>query len=369
MIFASIHSPNRVGIRNSSDYSPFGVELDGRTVSVEGYRFGYQGSEKDNEFKGEGNSYTTEFRQLDPRLGRWLSVDKLISKYPEYSPFSTFNNNPNYFTDVSGLEGEPKEGETRIENKLQQVYTGSGEGKGWKSAMDVKNFQGSGNNVVFIRTGEEGAYEFQKIENVVISIGNPEEFGLGETSYSNQIGMGNSWLILTSDIEDANKIFKETFGANTLGTVVIDTHGGTKMDRNNIGNLANLVTSLKVPYEEKLDRYAIEDANAGFKSSGVSQIEYDDAIAFNAIANSISPNGSLILTGCHIGMDKNLFRSIDKATKNEISIYANQDITLANIYTINVNFTTENKSYFSGWVQFNTENNKTINLGKLNFNF
>ena len=40
--------PNRVGIRNSTDYSPFGVELEGRTVSLEGYRFGYQGSEKDN---------------------------------------------------------------------------------------------------------------------------------------------------------------------------------------------------------------------------------------------------------------------------------------------------------------------------------
>ena len=46
-----------VGIRTCSDYSPFGVELDGRTVSLEGYRFGYQGSEKDDEFKGYGNSY------------------------------------------------------------------------------------------------------------------------------------------------------------------------------------------------------------------------------------------------------------------------------------------------------------------------
>jgi hypothetical protein len=31
-----IISPNRVGIRNSSDYSPFGVELDGKSVSVDG---------------------------------------------------------------------------------------------------------------------------------------------------------------------------------------------------------------------------------------------------------------------------------------------------------------------------------------------
>jgi hypothetical protein len=42
-----------VGIRTCSDYSPFGVELDGRTVSG-GYRFGFQNQEKDDEVKGEG---------------------------------------------------------------------------------------------------------------------------------------------------------------------------------------------------------------------------------------------------------------------------------------------------------------------------
>jgi RHS repeat-associated protein len=95
-----------VGIRNSTDYSPFGVELDGRTVSLEGYRFGYQGSEKDNEFKGEGNSYTTEFRQLDPRLGRWLSVDPLFEKYSWQSPYCAFNNCSILLCDPLGLEAE-----------------------------------------------------------------------------------------------------------------------------------------------------------------------------------------------------------------------------------------------------------------------
>ena len=99
-------SPNRVGIRNSTDYSPFGVELDGRTVSLEGYRFGYQGSEKDNEFKGNGNSYTTEFRQLDPRLGRWLSVDPLFAKFPWQSSYCAFNNCPILLCDPLGLEAE-----------------------------------------------------------------------------------------------------------------------------------------------------------------------------------------------------------------------------------------------------------------------
>lgn len=40
------------------------------------YRYGFQGYEKDDEVRGvKGASYTTEFRQLDPRIGRWLTVD------------------------------------------------------------------------------------------------------------------------------------------------------------------------------------------------------------------------------------------------------------------------------------------------------
>ena len=64
------------------------------------YRFGYQGSEKDDEVSGEGNSYTTEFRQLDPRLGRWFSVDPIFQ--PWQSPYTSMDNNPIGNTDVKG---------------------------------------------------------------------------------------------------------------------------------------------------------------------------------------------------------------------------------------------------------------------------
>jgi hypothetical protein len=42
---------------------------------------------KDNEFKGEGNSYTTKFKQLDTRLGRLLSVDELDSNSPGWTEY------------------------------------------------------------------------------------------------------------------------------------------------------------------------------------------------------------------------------------------------------------------------------------------
>jgi RHS repeat-associated protein len=62
--------------------------------------------EKDPEIKGEGNSYTTEFRQYDPRLGRWLSLDPLMSMFPWQSPYCAFDNNPIFYTDPLGLAAE-----------------------------------------------------------------------------------------------------------------------------------------------------------------------------------------------------------------------------------------------------------------------
>ena len=106
-----------VGIRTCSDYSPFGVELDGRTVSLDGYRYGFQNQEKDDEIKGEGNSYTTEFRQLDPRLGRWLSVDPLSLKFPWQSTYIAFDNNPISLVDRFGSETEGNPGDGYTKNK------------------------------------------------------------------------------------------------------------------------------------------------------------------------------------------------------------------------------------------------------------
>jgi len=90
----------QTGLVNVSDYSPFGVQLDGRTIKSDFYRRGYQGSEMDNEVKGEGNSYTTYFRLLDPRVGRWLSYDPKPTAWE--SPYVSMGNNPIFHNDVFG---------------------------------------------------------------------------------------------------------------------------------------------------------------------------------------------------------------------------------------------------------------------------
>jgi RHS repeat-associated protein len=82
------------------DYSPFGLQLDGRTKQGDFYRRGFNGIEKDDEVKGEGISYTTEFLQYDPRIGCWLSLDLLSKKQPFISPYTFVNNNPIFIIDL-----------------------------------------------------------------------------------------------------------------------------------------------------------------------------------------------------------------------------------------------------------------------------
>ena len=107
-------------IISTSDYSPFGVELNGRT-SVGSYRYGYNGMELDNEVSGQGNSYTTEFRQYDPRLGRWKSMDPLMAQFPWQSPYCSMDNNPISLVDPTGQAAEDGENEDWYKNQNGEV--------------------------------------------------------------------------------------------------------------------------------------------------------------------------------------------------------------------------------------------------------
>ncbi|MCT4665728.1 MAG: hypothetical protein N4A45_10890 [Flavobacteriales bacterium] len=73
-------------------------------TSGDGYRFGFQGQEVDNEIKGEGNSVNYKFRMHDPRLGRFFAVDPLAPKYPHYTPYSFSGNKVIAHIELEGLE-------------------------------------------------------------------------------------------------------------------------------------------------------------------------------------------------------------------------------------------------------------------------
>ncbi|WP_438968538.1 N-acetylmuramoyl-L-alanine amidase [Nonlabens sp.] len=74
------------------------------SVDSDAYRYGFQGQERDDEVKGEGNSYNYTFRMHDPRLGRFFAVDPLTSKFPYYTPYQFSGNKVIHAIELEGLE-------------------------------------------------------------------------------------------------------------------------------------------------------------------------------------------------------------------------------------------------------------------------
>jgi len=91
-------------ITSANDYFPFGSEMPGRSYNSGEYRFGFNGMEKDDEVKGQGNSLDFGARIYDPRIGRWEKTDPLEVRFPSKSPYVSFNNNPLFFVDMDGRE-------------------------------------------------------------------------------------------------------------------------------------------------------------------------------------------------------------------------------------------------------------------------
>lgn len=85
-------------IRSYSDYSAFGVQLEGRHGGS--YRYAFNGKEKDS----ETDLHDYGMRVYNSRLGKFLSVDPLEPDYPWNSPFAFAENDVIRSIDIEGLE-------------------------------------------------------------------------------------------------------------------------------------------------------------------------------------------------------------------------------------------------------------------------
>ena len=104
-----------------------------RHASSNSYRYGFQGQEKDNEIKGEGNSYDFGARMLDPRIGRWFAPDKDEDSFPWQSTYVFVSDSPLVKIDPDG-------------NWDIEVHANSNRSKYGYATMIVKDNEG---NVVY----------------------------------------------------------------------------------------------------------------------------------------------------------------------------------------------------------------------------
>jgi len=92
-------------VMGANDYYPFGMIMPGRSYTAgNGYRYGFNGKEMDNEVKGTGNQQDYGMRIYDPRVGRFLSVDPISQSYPMLTPYQFASNTPIQAIDLDGLE-------------------------------------------------------------------------------------------------------------------------------------------------------------------------------------------------------------------------------------------------------------------------
>jgi RHS repeat-associated protein len=147
-------------ILQSTDNSPFGVQLSNRTLSKSAVndltRFGFQNQEMDNELKGKGNSVNFEFRMHDPRLGRFFAIDPLCKDYPYNSSYAFSENKV-----INGIELEGLE----YYFSADGVYLGRISGSTQIRIVDAKSIQSRGGNeqykkaVEAIENGLQTGYE------------------------------------------------------------------------------------------------------------------------------------------------------------------------------------------------------------------
>lgn len=88
-------------VQSMTDYYPFGMVMDGRSYNAgNGYRYGFNGKEKDDETGLQDYG----FRIYNTGICQFLSVDPLIYDYPWYTPYQFAGNMPIWAIDLDGLE-------------------------------------------------------------------------------------------------------------------------------------------------------------------------------------------------------------------------------------------------------------------------
>ncbi|AKP53760.1 RHS repeat domain-containing protein [Cyclobacterium amurskyense] len=165
---------------NSTDYYPFGLAMDGRSVQDSSYRYGFNGKDEDSNGEwGSKSHYDYGFRIYNLSIAKFLSVDPLNKEYPELTPFQFASNTPIQAIDLDGLEAVSYQIEARgmygigvisiatsatvglvvdFDGNLAGFYTptlGVGAGEGFivssslsffKNAKSVKDIEGMGFN-------------------------------------------------------------------------------------------------------------------------------------------------------------------------------------------------------------------------------
>jgi RHS repeat-associated protein len=284
-------------------------------VSLDGYRYGFQNQEKDDEIKGEGNSINYTFRMHDPRLGRFFAVDPLAPKYPYNSSYAFSENSTIAFIEVEGLE---------------------------KALAELGRASNKGTGKLIICFSED----------------------LAEVAKNSIKGSVFDYIYVDC-IEDANKYlqeYMEEHGMENLDEVVFFAHGsyqGVKVPRKWAENEYH---SDKDPIftDRRVKSTDLKKLASGDKSTYVDEVVVTN---FVNIAQKVKTDGVFVLLSCSIRQTDGEFgENLSEVTNSRFDIYINHDYSSTyrkGIFDIPL---TSISNYDKGWFKYPKNDGKEQSL-------
>ncbi len=170
-------------LQSTTDYYAFGGPMPGRQYNTTGYRYGFNGKEKIDEFSVDGGDLDFGARIYDSRLGRFLSTDPFASSFAFQSPYLYASNCPIAKIDKNGEFAQwiIQYGVNVGINAMTQMITAymfDPNVKSWGDAWEeVSMFDAFGEGAVDML----GTKKLQMAANAVMGI----------ASYVNKVGMEN----------------------------------------------------------------------------------------------------------------------------------------------------------------------------------
>lgn len=170
----------------------------------EAYRYGFNGKENDNE------TGTIDFgaRSYDARIGRWLSLDPLQSKYPDLSPYNFCNNNPIMLVDPDGQKINWFMSKGAL--KLRREFVRMGMKAEWKRLINspTKITIIVTENVLVDRNMDNGALRIQE----GVSLNDPKDYKFNKPGETPKQGLKSSILIISLGVYELKKEVMAAYG-------------------------------------------------------------------------------------------------------------------------------------------------------------
>jgi len=214
------------------NYSYGTLSSNGKDSSYK-YRYGFQGQEKDDEIKGEGNSVNYKYRMHDTRIGRFFAVDPLTKNYAHYSPYSFSGNEVIAAVEIEGLEPD------RLFQTKDQAAINWGKTYNGKSIVKQREYSSL---IYSVEVEGKSFYAYNK------AVKGSE----GESSYSTKVPTGAT---IVADIHSHGHFDEELLNTDpdndkSLGPEFTSLDPG--QDLNNGYSRVDFVNTL---YDSKIDSY------------------------------------------------------------------------------------------------------------------